>query len=113
MLKKRGSVQVPDLAKQYGVSTVTIRKDLRFLEIQGIATRSYGGAIRKENVQVEAEIAIDHKQTLHAEEKMCIGKAAAELVKSGDSIILDSGSTTIQIAANLKNKEDVTIVTNG
>ena len=113
MLKERGSVQVPDLAEQYDVSTVTIRKDLRFLEIQGIATRSYGGAIRKENLQVETEIAIDHKQTLHAEEKMCIGRAAAELVKSGDSIILDSGSTTIQIAANLKDKEDVTIVTNG
>ena len=113
MLKERGSVQVPDLAEQYDVSTVTIRKDLRFLEMQGIATRSYGGAIRKETIQVETEIAIDHKQTLHAEEKMCIGRAAAELIQPGDSIILDSGSTTIQIAANLKDKEDVTIVTNG
>ena len=113
MLKERGSVQVPDLAQQYDVSTVTIRKDLRFLELQGMATRSYGGAIRKENIQVDTEITIDRKQSLHAEEKFNIGKAAADLVNSGDSIILDSGSTTIHIAANLKDKEDVTIVTNG
>ncbi len=113
MLKEIGSVQVPHLAVKYDVSTVTIRKDLRFLEQQGIATRSYGGAMLKETNVIETELAIDRKQTLHAEEKLSIGKAAAQLINSGDSIILDSGSTTIQIAAHLKDKEDLTIITNG
>ena len=113
MLKELGSVQVPDLAAKYDMSTVTIRKDLRFLEQQGIATRSYGGAMLKANVLIDTEITIHRKQTLHALEKLSIGKAAAALVNSGDSIILDSGSTTIQVAAHLKDKEDLTIVTNG
>ncbi|MGO2012434.1 MAG: transcriptional repressor AgaR [Pseudoalteromonas sp.] len=113
MLKETGSVQVPHLAEKYDVSTVTIRKDLRFLEQQGIAARSYGGAMLKEKNVIETELAIDRKQTLHAEEKLSIGKAAAQLINSDDSIILDSGSTTIQIAAHLKDKENLTIITNG
>ncbi|MEP0355219.1 transcriptional repressor AgaR [Paraglaciecola sp.] len=113
MLKDKGSVQVPALASIYNVSTVTIRKDLRFLEQQGIATRSYGGAMLKENGIIETEVTVNDKQTLHAEEKSCIGTVAADLVKDGDSIILDSGSTTLQIATHLANKENVTIVTNG
>lgn len=113
MLRERGSVQVPELSAMFGVSTVTIRKDLRFLENQGTATRSYGGAILKENGISDTEVAIEQKQTLHAEEKSSIGAFAAELVDSGDSIILDSGSTTMQIASHLGDKEGITIVTNG
>lgn len=117
MLKDRGSVQVQDLAKQFDVSTVTIRKDLKFLDDQGIATRSYGGAMLKNkspnnSVLINNELAIERKQALHANEKSSIGKVAADLVKAGDSIILDSGSTTIQIASYLSSKKDVTIVTN-
>ena len=113
MLKQSGSVQVPELSSKFGVSSVTIRKDLRFLEKQGIATRSYGGAMLKENAIIDTEITIDRKQTLHAIEKLCIGRVAAQLVNANDSIILDSGSTTIQVATHLKNKEGLTIVTNG
>lgn len=113
MLREHGSVQVPELSDQFGVSTVTIRKDLRFLENQGVATRSYGGAILNSNGITETEVAIEKKQTLHAEEKSSIGAVAAALIESGDSIILDSGSTTMQIASHLGALEGVTVVTNG
>lgn len=113
MLKDKGSVQVPGLSDMFNVSTVTIRKDLRFLEKQGIATRSYGGAMLKDHGVFETEVAIDDKQSLHAQEKQSIGTVAAQLVENGDSIILDSGSTTLQIASHLAEKENVTVVTNG
>ena len=113
MLKDKGSVQVPDLAELFHVSTVTIRKDLKFLDNQGIAVRAYGGAILNEVNLTVAEKAIDQKQALHALEKSSIGKAAAQLIESGDSLILDSGTTTLQIAAHLGGKKDITVVTNG
>lgn len=113
LLKEKGSVQVPNLSEMFSVSTVTIRKDLRFLEQQGIAARSYGGAMLKSNALIQTEVTVDDKQVLHAEEKSSIGAVAANLVENGDSIILDSGSTTLQIASHLAGKENVTIVTNG
>lgn len=112
LLKEHGSVQVPALAEKFKISTVTVRKDLRFLETKGIATRSYGGAMLKDSNIVETEITIDAKECLHAKEKASIGKLAASLVEPGDSIILDSGTTTLQVASHLKNK-NITVVTNG
>lgn len=112
-LQEKGSVQVLDLIKRFDVSGVTIRKDLRFLESQGVATRSYGGAILNDNGIFNTEVTIDRKQNLHSSEKVNIGKAAAALVKSGESIILDSGSTTLQIARHLNGTDGITIVTNG
>ncbi|MBC3766535.1 transcriptional repressor AgaR [Neptunicella marina] len=112
MLKENGSVQVSTLTGMYDVTGVTIRKDLHFLEKQGIATRSYGGAILNDKSLFETETTFDRKQVLHVEEKCNIGKAAAELIKDGDSIILDSGSTTLQLASHLHTAKDITVVTN-
>ncbi len=112
-LKSAGSVQVLSLAERFGVSTVTIRKDLKFLEDLGISMRTYGGAILNEgNIRI-VERAVKHKEQLHAAEKIEIGKVAAQYVNSGDSIILDSGTTTFRIAAQLADKQDLTVITNG
>jgi DeoR family transcriptional regulator of aga operon len=113
MVKKAGSVQVLSLADRFGVSTVTIRKDLKFLEDLGVSTRTYGGAILNERNNRIVERAIEYKQQLYTKEKGDIGKAAARFVEAGDAIILDSGTTTFQIAAHLNNKRDVTVITNG
>lgn len=113
MLKNNGSVQVLVLAERFGVSTVTIRKDLRFLEELGVSTRTYGGAILNERSNRIVERAIGYKEQLYTKEKAGIGKAAAQLIEPGDAIILDSGTTTFQIAAQLADKKDVTVVTNG
>jgi DeoR family transcriptional regulator, aga operon transcriptional repressor len=112
MIQDRGSVQVLSLADQFAVSTQTIRKDLFYLEGRGVATRCYGGAISSQAVGVVAEAAVETKRTLRASEKERIGRAAAALVKPGESIILDSGTTTAQIARFLPDLEDIVVVTN-
>lgn len=116
MIHDRGSVQVLGLAQQFGVSTQTIRKDLFYLEGRGVATRSYGGAISSQAVgtaaETIAEAGVEMKRALRSNEKERIGRAAAALVKRGDSIILDSGTTTTQIARFLPDYEDIIVVTN-
>ncbi len=112
MIQDRGSVQVMPLAAQFDVSTQTIRKDLFYLEGRGVATRCYGGAISSQSVGVLAETEVAAKRSLRASEKERIGRAAAALVQPGDSIILDSGTTTAQIARFLPDHEDIIVVTN-
>jgi len=112
MLRTRGSVQVAPLSEMFGVSMQTIRKDLHYLEEHGIATRAYGGAICSEVVNAHVEPAIETKRASHTEAKERIGKLAAGMVKPGDSIMLDSGTTTLQIARFLPDEEDITVVTN-
>ena len=112
-LKREGCVQVLNLAEQFGVSTVTIRKDLKFLENMGLSKRTYGGAILNERINRNVERAIEHKAHLNAKEKIAIGKVAAQYVQSGESIILDSGTTTFQLAGKLSGKKGVAVITNG
>lgn len=111
MIKSRGSVQVAPLSDMFGVSMQTIRKDLHYLEMHGIAARAYGGAIAAEVVNI-AEAPIETKQVSHTAEKERIGRMAAALVEPGDSIMLDSGTTALQIARFLPDEEDITVVTN-
>ncbi|AOH82647.1 transcriptional regulator [Sphingomonas panacis] len=119
-VRERGSVQVAPLAERFGVSMQTIRKDLRFLEQRGVMERSYGGAISADAVNasmenavnVTAEPAVEVKRSSHADEKMRIGKRAAAMVSPGESIVLDSGTTTLQIARFLPDDEDITVLTN-
>lgn len=112
LVRERGSVQVAPLAERFGVSMQTIRKDLRFLETRGVMERSYGGGIRADAVNVTTEPALEVKRSSHASEKARIGKLAAGLVSPGESIVLDSGTTTLQIARFLPDDEDITVLTN-
>lgn len=112
MLHDHGSVQVLSLSDQFSVSSQTIRKDLQYLEERGVATRCYGGAILAQIVGPAIEPAVETKRTLRADEKDRIGRFAASLVKPGDSIVLDSGTTTACIAHYLPDHEDITVVTN-
>jgi len=111
LVKERGSVQVGPLAERFGVSMQTIRKDLRFLALRGVMERSYGGAISADAVNVAAEPAVEVKRSSHASEKVRIGKLAAAMVAPGESIVLDSGTTTLQIARFLPDDEDITVLT--
>lgn len=112
MVRERGSVQVAPLAERFGVSMQTIRKDLLFLQERGVAERSYGGAIAADAVNVIAEPAVEMKRASHVDEKARIGALAASMVQPGDSIVLDSGTTTLQIAHHLPDDEDITVLTN-
>ncbi|TCP33559.1 transcriptional repressor AgaR [Sphingomonas sp. BK235] len=112
MVRERGSVQVAPLAERFGVSMQTIRKDLHFLAKRGVAERSYGGAIVADAVNVIAEPAVEAKRAAHVDEKARIGALAAAMVRPGESVVLDSGTTTLQIAHHLPDDEEITVLTN-
>jgi len=110
-LLERGSLQVVDLVEQFGVSAVTIRTDLRRLRTQGLVARTHGGATLLHPPPPEQPIRERDSVNLPLKEQ--IGKRAAALVKPGDNIIIDSGSTTVILARHLRRYRDVTVMTNG
>ncbi|AST78136.1 TPA: DeoR family transcriptional regulator [Citrobacter freundii] len=112
-LRQLGSVQVSDLSGLFGVSTVTIRNDLAFLEKQGIAVRAYGGALICDSNTPGAEPSVEDKSSLNTAVKRSIAKAAVELIKPGHRVILDSGTTTYEIARLMRQHTDVIAMTNG
>jgi len=115
MLHDQGSVQVLALSEQFRVSTQTIRKDLAFLEERGVSVRCYGGAVSSGVIGVVGvvdEDPVDTKRVLHMAEKERIGRLAASMVRPGDAIILDSGTTTAQIARFLPEDRDLVVLTN-
>jgi DeoR family transcriptional regulator of aga operon len=112
LLREQGSVQIPALAQILGVSTQTLRKDLNFLDRKRICTRSTGGAILHSGAASTTEDAIDVKRTLFASEKVSIGRRAAALISDGESVLLDSGTTTLQVARHLNPEDSLVVVTN-
>jgi len=112
LVRQHGSVQVAALADRFGVSLQTVRKDLRYLAERGVMARAYGGAIDSSVVGgIPPEPNYEVKRTEHLEEKRRIGVRAAALVKPGDTVVLDSGTTAIQLAEALPDIE-LTVVTN-
>jgi DeoR/GlpR family transcriptional regulator of sugar metabolism len=111
LVEELGKVSVAELSRRFNTSEVTIRSDLKDLQLRGLVQRAHGGAIRVETVSVDQSLQV--KSGLHADEKRRIGAAAAALVQDGESIILDSGTTTQQIARQLRTKKGLKIITNG
>lgn len=110
LINENRKVRVEELGEKFGVSLVTIRNDLNYLESKGLIHRVYGGALIRDLVAYDS--ALREKAKLHVEEKRRIGAKAAEMIFDGDSIILDSGTTTVEIARRIKNRKDLTIMTN-
>jgi DeoR family transcriptional regulator of aga operon len=110
ILNGEGRVLVSTLARQFKTSHVTIRKDLDILQSQGLAHRSHGGALLTEGVLEDPSLR--EKEKLHHQEKLRIAAAAARMVKEGQVVILDSGTTTTAIAKALRGVRKLTIVTN-
>lgn len=108
-LVKNGFASVEDLSKEFHVSEMTIRRDLDELHRQGLIQRIYGGAMN--NDRAFFEMSVTAKASQFAYEKEKIGKAAAEMVKDGETILLDSGTTTLEVARNLRYKK-ITLITN-
>lgn len=111
LLVQHGNVQVAELVERFGVSSVTIRTDLSQIESQGLAKRNHGGASLLRTPPLEQ--GIHEKDALNLPLKESIGAYAARLVKPGDNIIIDSGSTTMTLARHLSGHRDVTVMTNG
>ncbi len=99
MLAEDGSVSVSEVAESLGVSTMTIRRDLESLERSGCAVRSYGGAVAVQRVTFE--FALDREKQANSEQKARIGAAAAARIQPGQSVFLDTGTTTLEVARAL------------
>lgn len=113
LIKEREFVRVADLSTQFGVSGVTVRSDLDVLAEQGKIRRVRGGAMP--DVHPNLERPFEETQAAHSQEKSCIGRVAADLVTSGQTIILDVGTTTTAVARALLARadlHDVVIFTN-
>ena len=110
LLKEDGSAKVIKLAKIFKVSEVTVRQDLEKLEKEGLIIREHGGAFLKNVEDHVKSFSLMNQENL--DKKQLIGKKAADLVESGDTIILDSGTTTTEIAKNLVGRKQLTVITN-
>lgn len=114
MVRRHGSVRVGELAEHFRVSEVTVRLDLVALEKEGKLQRDRGGAIAsKPLVPVKALLGMEMRGKLHSDFKTRIGRAAAQLVQPGDTIILDAGTTAVEMVPYLVGIEPLTVVTNG
>lgn len=114
LVGERGRVRVRDLAARFAVSTVTIRKDLVILESEGRIVRTHGGALNPERHRPEP--AFDLRERLQSSEKARIGAAAADLVRDGESIVMDASTTALAVARRIRARGDwsqLTVITNG
>jgi len=112
LLEHKGQITVGDVVERFSISAVTARGDLDALASSGAAIRSHGGAVRQ--MEATRDYPLRLKAALHRAEKIRIGRAAADLVQPGEVIILDSGTTTAEIARHLKSKnfQSLTVITN-
>jgi DeoR family transcriptional regulator of aga operon len=109
--QNEGRVRVRDLSKALGISQITIRKDLDYLQSKGLLQRSHGGALPAQPGAL-FDPSLKEKEKSHHGEKERIAAAAVELVKEGQCIMLDSGTTTTAVAHALKRFSHLTVITN-
>lgn len=117
LVHQEGEQRVTDLAERFSVSTVTIRTDLAVLEKEGRLVRAHGGASAPPTSAaggslVTALLRIDERAALNLDQKRRIGRAAATRVAPGDTILLDAGTTAVEIARQVSRIEPLTVVTN-
>jgi DeoR/GlpR family transcriptional regulator of sugar metabolism len=112
LLKEDGSAKVIDLARLFKVTEVTIRQDLEKLESEDLIVKEHGGAYLKNVEDQVRSFSLIHQENL--DKKATIAQKCLEFIENGDTIILDSGSTTTEIAKKLKSSgiKDLTIITN-
>lgn len=115
LLLQERSVKVADLVREFDVSEETVRRDLNYLEREGLIQKNYGGAILVEELpnNVVPIAPVHQRKSEYFEEKDAIGGKAAELIGEGQIVIIDSGSTTWCISRHLKHLQRLTVVTNG
>jgi DeoR family transcriptional regulator of aga operon len=111
LAQKHGRVLVEELAESLGISRITIRKDLDYLQSRGVLQRTHGGALQAGNGAL-ADPSLQEKEGRHSGEKLRIAVAAADLVQEGQCVLLDSGTTTTAVARALKRFSHLTIITN-
>ena len=110
LLREDGSAKVSNLAQLFKVTEVTIRQDLERLEKEGQIVREHGGAYLKNVEDQVKNFSLTHQENM--DKKGVIAEKSLEFINSGDTIILDSGTTTTEIAKKLKGMKNLTVITN-
>jgi DeoR family transcriptional regulator of aga operon len=110
LINSKGQVRVNDLSHVFNVSEVTIRNDLSHLDKKGLLIKTRGGGLKTQRVGIDQKL--NEKARINYKEKQAIGKKAAEIINDDDTIIIDSGTTTLEIAKNLHNIKNLTVITN-
>ena len=111
MLGANRTVRIPERTERFGVAVATSRRDLDILESNGLIRRIYGGAELAERKGYEQPI-FNTRVTRNAQNKALIGSAAARLISEGDTIVLDIGTTTLEVAKNIGDVPHLTVLTN-
>lgn len=110
-VNQNGRAVVRDLANRFRTSDITIRRDLEMLHERGILYRTHGGALPI-RAAAESDRNLTERELQHPREKMRIATAAARMIQKGQSIVLDSGSTTTAIARAIRDIGQLTVITN-
>ena len=115
LIKDRQFARVAELSSQFGISEVTVRSDLDHLERRGHVRRVHGGAVIDER-PIRRERSFEEESVESTADKLSIGAAAAQMVQSGQTVIIDVGTTSLAVAQTMADRDDlsdVNVVTNG
>lgn len=110
LLTKRGRLSVAEIVEQFSISVATARRDMESLASQGKAQRVHGGVLAID--QASPELPILERTGEQEHEKSLIGRAAAKLISNGETIFLSSGTTVLEIAKQLRERKNLTVITN-
>ncbi len=109
-LNLEGKVIVSELSREFDVTEETIRRDLEKLDKEGLAKKTYGGAVA--NQDVNTDLPFNVRKSANVEMKKHIAEKIAELIHDGDYIMLDASSTALSVIKHIKNRKKITLITN-
>jgi DeoR/GlpR family transcriptional regulator of sugar metabolism len=110
LIHTNGKVRVAELSERYGISEVSIRKDLEALEAEGHLTRIHGGAVGMNKLYVNMDLSERYKTNSDA--KRSLAELCAELINDNDTIMMNAGTTLTYVLRALRSKKNINIVTN-
>lgn len=110
LLEDKDRILTQDIADKLNTTPATIRKDLSILEEEGLLKRTHGGAVKPK--RFFTGLTLSEKENIKIDEKRKLVKEAAKFINDGDTIILDSGSTTSLLAKEIKHRKGLTVITN-
>lgn len=109
-LARQGRLSVAEISEQFSISEATARRDLEYLAGEGKLQRVHGGAVSLR--KAPPELPILQRETWQREDKLRIGRAAADLIGDDETVFLGSGTTVLEVARNLKDRTGLTVITN-
>ena len=109
-LTMEGKVIVADLSQEFGVTEETIRRDLEKLDKEGLAKKTYGGAVANQNLNIDLPYSV--RKRSNVEKKQYIAEKIGDMIHDGDYIMLDASSTAIYVTKYIKSRKNITLITN-